>query len=684
MTSVRRGWLVELACVTGLLLLAAALRLYRLQDYPAGYHNDESAVAHLVETVMAGRLSVFFPEETGTEPLYMILSAPFGLAAGPTVFVLRLPSVFLTMIALCAVWVLTRRLLGARVAMVALAAMSVSWWSMLVGRITSHVVTVAPTLALAVYFFWRGRLRRAAPAAIDSALAGVFFALSFYAYTAARMMPILVLALAAFTTFVQRDAARRSWPKLLLMIGVAALLSAPLALHLVTHPEAKQLNYSLFDVDQPLSDLLSGKPQLAMETTLRTLGMFVFAGDPLPYYNIPGRPLLGPLSAILFLIGLAALVWRWREPRYGVVLIGLFVTLSPGMLSQPAPNYARTVGAMAFAFAVLGIGVDIVWQRAIARWGSRARLAGTTALAALLLGHVAWTVRDFFVVWPALPETRWWMQTGLKEAAEALESGEGRGPAAICVSSRLIDEGAEWWRPAWWTYHYLSPRTESDVRWYDCSEAVVIPKGTRGTLPRFVFPDVSSAARLDGLPVSRWMRPADGQTVVGQSLIVQADPARVWAAQVARLAADRAVAWPPEAEGERPATLPVDLGHALQLTAYDVQGRAAPGTAITVTTYWQVIAPLEPRLALFSHVLTGTSIVAQADHLAITSHSLQPGDVFMQIHMITLPDGVERGWYDLAVGVYSRDTGERLPAYDGASPVSDRILLQPLRVWRQP
>ena len=146
----------ELACVIGLLLLAAALRLYRLQDYPAGYHNDEVALAHAVETAMGGRLAVFFPEDTGHEALYMYWSAPFGVVLGHTVFALRLPSAFLMMIALCAVWALTRRLFGPWPAGVALAAMSVSWWSVLLGRVTLHVVAVVPTLALAIYFFCRG------------------------------------------------------------------------------------------------------------------------------------------------------------------------------------------------------------------------------------------------------------------------------------------------------------------------------------------------------------------------------------------------------------------------------------------------------------------------------------------------------------------------------------------------
>jgi 4-amino-4-deoxy-L-arabinose transferase-like glycosyltransferase len=698
MTSARRLWLkapaaltgVELACVIGLLLLAAALRLYRLQDYPAGYHNDEVTDAHIIETVVAGRRAIFFPEDTGSEPLYMYWSALFSAALGHTVFALRLPSVFLGMMALCAVWVLTRRLLGPLPAGVALGALGVSWWGVLLSRITLHVAPVAPMLALAVYFFWRGlgtwRVEGGgwsdgSRSTLYFVLSGCFFALAFNSYTAARVTPLLVVALVAYLALVRRDVIRQHWRGLLALAVVALVLAAPLALYLVEHPAAKQLGYSQFDVDQPVTDLLSGKPQLVVETTLQTLGMFGFAGDPLAYYNIPGRPLLEPVGAALFLIGAAALLWRWRDPRYGFVLIGLFFTLLPGMLSQPAPNYARTVGAMAFAFAVPGIGVDVIWRRARARL---ARRIGAVALAALLLGNVAWTVRDFYFLWPMQSDTRWWMQTGLKEIALALESSAERNPVAACTSSRLIDEYVEWWRPAWWIYHYLSPRTEADVRWYDCAEAVVLPKGTGETAPRFAFPDVNSLAQLDGLPVARWMQSASQETKVGQSLFLRADPMRTWEAEVARLAADSPVEWPPEAGRDQPAALPVDVGHALQLTAYNVEGRAAPGAAITVTTYWRVVAPLESRLTLFTHLITGANVLAQTDHLAITSHSLQPGDVFMQIHILNVPDGLERGWYDLSVGVYSQDTGTRLPVYDGARPVADRLFLRPLRVWRQP
>jgi len=66
---------------------------------------------------------------------------------------------------------------------------------------------------------------------------------------------------------------------------------------------------------------------------------------------------------------------------------------------------------------------------------------------------------------------------GLKEVADALNADSRHGPVAMCVSSHLIDERVEWWRPAWWIYHYLSPSTEAQVRWYDCAKSVLIRRG---------------------------------------------------------------------------------------------------------------------------------------------------------------------------------------------------------------
>jgi len=339
---------------------------------------------------------------------------------------------------------------------------------------------------------------------------------------------------------------------------------------------------------------------------------------------------------------------------------------------------------MAFACIIPGITVGVIGRRVTAKWGHTARrtfaaAAFAAALVLFLLLNIIWTTRDFFYVWPAQAETRWWMQTGLKEVADAVEADPRLDSVAVCAPSYLVDETIEWWRPAWLVYHYLSPRTEALLRWYDCTQASVIPAGD---LAHLAFPDAISLDQVQAFPVARWLHPSNIKSTVisGQSLIVSANLMPDWSAHVTRLASDAPIAWPPEAHSAQPAVLPVDFGHAVQLTAYDVQGQLEPGAVMTVTTYWRVTAPLDPRLALFTHVLTGTRIVAQNDRLGITSARLQPGDGFAQTHVIELPDNIEKGWYQLAIGLYSRDTGVRLQVYEGAQSVADRLFLSPVRI----
>ena len=151
-----------------------------------------------------------------------------------------------------------------------------------------------------------------------------------------------------------------------------------------------------------------------IETSLRTLGMFGFVGDPLPYYGIPDRPFLDPISLLLLVGGLLIALWRWRDPRYAFVFIWFFISLAPGMLSQPAPNSTRTLGVQTVLFTLIGIAVAAI----IRRYPQKIVVA---AFAVLFAFNLIWTTHDYFTVWPSLPDTRFWHQSGLKAVADEVQ-----------------------------------------------------------------------------------------------------------------------------------------------------------------------------------------------------------------------------------------------------------------------
>jgi len=52
----------------------------------------------------------------------------------------------------------------------------------------------------------------------------------------------------------------------------------------------------------------------------------------------------------------------------------------------------------------------------------------------------------------------------------------------------------------------------------------------------------------------------------------------------------------------------------------------------------------------------------------------------MQIHGIDLPADLPSGSYRLSIGLYSSETGQRLPLYENGTPRGDRLLLQPMQI----
>ena len=189
---------------------------------------------------------------------------------------------------------------------------------------------------------WRAQSATGRRVYVWWALSGACLGASIDTYTAGRILPVILVIFGGYILIARRSEWKRWWKGIALALLVAAIVAAPLFITLAQNPQEDQLGF--FDIDRPLRELRQGNVQPVIETSLRTLGMFGFVGDPLPYYGIPDRPFLDPISFLLLVGGLLIALWRWRDPKYAFVFIWFFVSLAPGMLSQPAPNSTRTLG----------------------------------------------------------------------------------------------------------------------------------------------------------------------------------------------------------------------------------------------------------------------------------------------------------------------------------------------------
>jgi hypothetical protein len=99
---------------------------------------------------------------------------------------------------------------------------------------------------------------------------------------------------------------------------------------------------------------------------------------------------------------------------------------------------------------------------------------------------------------------------------------------------------------------------------------------------------------------------------------------------------------------------------------------------VYLETAWRVDGAPGRLLSVMAHVVGEDGhTVAVGDGLGVPIESWRAGDVFVQRHALTWPDGARPGSYWIQTGVYWLDNGERWPARD-ARATGNRILLTAL------
>ena len=310
-----------------ILLTAVTLRLTQITTIPPGLTHDEADHAITAVSILNGSREIYFTVGHGREPLFDYATAGLMGLVGQTSWALRGTAVgfSLLMIVGMAVWV--RRAFNSRVALFTAAGLAVGFWPVMAGRQGLRSLTLPALFILALYFYWRGIQEQE----IDSSefkrenkdaanyslftshffhflLAGIFLGLTFYTYIPARGMWLLFPALLFLGGLIERRWLKRVWPGTAAVLLIAGGIAAPLFAYLRANPEAE---IRIGELSEPLTAVLQGDFSLLWHNIREGLAIFTVAGDMTWRYNIPGRPLLGPLLGLLFYGGYCWLCGEW-------------------------------------------------------------------------------------------------------------------------------------------------------------------------------------------------------------------------------------------------------------------------------------------------------------------------------------------------------------------------------------
>jgi 4-amino-4-deoxy-L-arabinose transferase-like glycosyltransferase len=627
--------------IVAIMLLAWFLRLYQLNLLPPGMYYDEGYNGRIARDIERGTSRPIYIQD-GEEPLLLYLGGGLFALAGEKTWSLRLAAVVLGLLLIPALYFAARALFPRKelLALVAAFIGATLYWAITLNRVTWQPDALPGILALSAGALAVAYSSRSLKWSIG---AGLLLGLTFYTYVAARLWPLILIIWVAYLFVIHRGEALARWRLGLVYAVIAFAVVSPLAFFFFQDPRGFFARST--DVLQ-LGSLGAN--------TLFTAGMIFVTGDMNPRDNLPGRPLLDPFLALLFIVGLVVSLRRWKQPSYFLLILWLIVMLVPSALTEDAPNYRRTTGAMPALALLCAIGADSLWGLGLGFRGRYSQIA-LPAILALGLVYSTWSsVHTYFVDWAQRTDLYYAFDQGLYDLAHFL--------AARPADQELYLTG---------DYHeHYTVLYVMDGRPFISFEqtyvAVLKPPAVAATYGIFIEPNQPNVYRqyFPQAQLLRTLYDKEGQPYV----------------RVLYIPAGVAPRINPQEK------LDARLGQTISLLGYDI-GPADQGLGLAL--YWQAEGKVDEDYTTFIHLLgptnlkTGSTVWAEADgqpgNGTYPTSRWLPGQIIVDHYYLKVPDQSTRQTYQLEVGMYLLATGRRLPALmNGELDPESRLVLGPV------
>ncbi len=618
-------------------LMAAAL-LLRLPGM--GYkelQGDEGVVMVRAATILSGDQREWFNHQKGPAEILLPL-AGWGLAGSINDWWARLPFTWAGLMAVLAVYWLGRRWFGPWIGLTAGVLFAVGGFGIAFSRVVQYQSLVMLWGALALLMATRYRA--------EGRLADLVMACAFAAAGLLAHYDAILTAPAAAWLLVdgwRRTGNRRAGPVL------AALAAGGLILALFYVPYVLNPNFGR-TFDYLLRDRVgvSGGDSLAA-------GGLGDAWRMMTFYNSLWY-VLGLAAAAV--VGLSILSRRRKE--LAAVLYFAVPALFYFVLVRDPRTHVYTIFPGAAILAALGL--VVAWQGIRARTRRPVPQVVAVLAAAWLLVVVLYPAMLFVDTtverqrtwaenrpWPALYPTTWeeppeFGLFGFPHQAGWRALASIRTELPLPYGSNEEPEIADW-------YMAQAPRT-----FCQNAETFLVAANAQDAIP------------YEAEWLSQALSPWGQVTINGQpSMAVFTQAAEEPPFEVEGIPYDL---WLTPGEARRPqrsGQTPVEaqFGQQVRLLGYDPEDELAqPGGRLTVTLYWQALAPLERNYQAFVHLYDG-ELWAQHDGAPACAiwptTRWEPGQIVADPHIIELPLEMPAGPMPVLVGLYDLLTEDRLP-----------------------
>jgi 4-amino-4-deoxy-L-arabinose transferase-like glycosyltransferase len=721
------GRRTEAVILLVILIIAGWFRFYQLGTIPPGLTHDEAGHGHDASAILHGARPVYETVGYGREPLYDYVVAWAMPIFGENYLTLRIVSVLagLLLIAVMHFWV--RRAFDVPTAIATSAFLATSFWAVMISRQALRSALLPMLFTAAVFFMWQAvrpyakqqTIQRRWPMISRLAsyvLAGLFLGLSLMTYMAARVLPFVFIAFWVYLFILHRPIWKANWFGVIFIIGLGLIIAWPMFDYIATTPGAEQ---RLSQLSGPIDQLFAGNPQELLGNISGALGMFMFYGDNLWLYNIPGRALLGLILGPMALVGLVIALVRFKRMEYALALFWLIAGIFPSLITGVVASILRSIAALPVVYLFVSIGLVEI-MRGLERLIESHTLR-TIPLVLLAVAVTVFSWNAYFDIWGQARDVRVAYHTTLFEVAQELDRASDI-PADVAISSiypnRFHDPYA---------MQLTLKRKDMPLRWFTGNSSFVdMNSAPHASL---IFPqstgDAASCATvspgqiecssgitttqgvftstLPAAPIGPAASPAPAPPNYNTTIVVQSvapiDPmfADLFQRHAEKI---RSVELRPDdfnprfdvyrfdataalTDALKTAVVPSDtltFGGVVNLFGSEIRTpQVKPGQQVEVITYWRVNTLTDREAIMFTHMLSGDParpVLAQQDVLDVPSYYWLPGDAFAQVHRFTIPADARPGDYPLEVGLYTPDDRQRLPVLDAAgATLGDHVII---------
>lgn len=354
--------------------IAIFFGFYKLYSVPDNMTSDHAEKLLDVYDITEGKYSIFFPRNTGREPLQFYLVAFLSQWLGVSFLALKTSTALMGMLTMIYIYLLGKELGGERMGLLALAFAGIACWAVLIDRIGLRFAYYPPFTAATIYYFIRGLRQQRRN---DFILAGIALGIGLNGYTPMRIVPFAMIVFFIVYILHMKDAQSRKQALVWfgLMAFTAWIFIIPLTRYALEYPDqfGERAFSRLGTTERPFPGPVW---QIFLQNVWTGFKVFNWYGGDIWTFTLSGRGALDMISAALFLIGVLVAIFRYIRNRSWqdmMILLAIPLLQLPSTLAlafpEENPALNRMSAAFVPAFLLVALALDTV-MRSITYWSN--------------------------------------------------------------------------------------------------------------------------------------------------------------------------------------------------------------------------------------------------------------------------------------------------------------------------